>query len=426
VDLHEALISLNTERDNWFKGIETKYPEYYSFKHGYWNKSLEELKKEKIKEDELLIDYVQFDSLFYVISVSKEKELSRAFIMDSTFISQLSMFKFNSDLKDLSKTDEVLNVLYKLLIRDEIEFHGPSIQKITISTDSNLSAFPFEILLADDYLVKKYDFRYIHSVDFNYKHFGKPKKPIGVFAPQYNALKAIDVSYNQPLAMLVRDGEWMLPGAQEESAMIASLFDGEIFTGGLSSLSNFILEAPNYRSLHLSMHTIASDSVKSGFALVFPNESISTDFDLLKDNDIYDLKLNAEMVVLSACNTGKGTYKKGIGVKSLANSFFYAGVPSTVMSFWKVPDEQTSIIMINFYENLKKGNSKSNALRNAKIDYLNNVQTDELKHPYYWSGFVLIGNDDPIDLSNKAMLYKYLGLFIFLIIATYLIFFKRK
>jgi CHAT domain-containing protein len=110
---------------------------------------------------------------------------------------------------------------------------------------------------------------------------------------------------------------------------------------------------------------------------------------------IYNLKLNAEMAVLSACNSGTGKMQKGEGMMSLARGFIYAGCPSIVMTLWQVTDKSSSELMTSFYRYLKKGKSKQEAMRLAKIDYLE--QADDLtSNPYFWSGFVVLGDSHPI------------------------------
>ena len=84
----------------------------------------------------------------------------------------------------------------------------------------------------------------------------------------------------------------------------------------------------------------------------------------------------------------------------MARAFTYTGVPSTIMSLWKVPDKETSIIMTSFYNYLKQGETKDKALQLAKLDYLNNTDDVALKHPYYWSGFVVTG--DTIAVKNEG------------------------
>ena len=120
----------------------------------------------------------------------------------------------------------------------------------------------------------------------------------------------------------------------------------------------------------------------------------------LTASEIYTSKSKVNLAVLSACNTGFGKIEKGEGVMSMARAFHYSGIPSVLMSLWKVPDQETKTIMIDFYRYLKKGKSKSEALRMAKLSYLKKNDNSDLAHPYYWSGFVINGNTDPLEINN--------------------------
>src|SRR5207249_10940322 len=91
---------------------------------------------------------------------------------------------------------------------------------------------------------------------------------------------------------------------------------------------------------------------------------------LLQFSDILDLKLNADLVVLSACETGLGRLRDGEGIVGLTRAFLYAGASSAAVSLWKVEDQSTSLLMERFYQNLKRGLSKSEALRQAKLDIM--------------------------------------------------------
>jgi CHAT domain-containing protein len=127
------------------------------------------------------------------------------------------------------------------------------------------------------------------------------------------------------------------------------------------------------------------------------------------------------MAVLSACNTGMGKYKNGEGIMSLSRALTYAGVKSSVYSLWQVPDKETSQIMISFYENLKEGQSKDEALANAKRTFIKNNPMKN--HPFYWAGFVVNGDISPV-IENYFIWKMFGGILLF----TVLIFitFKRK
>ena len=186
----------------------------------------------------------------------------------------------------------------------------------------------------------------------------------------------------------------------EEAGFIAELFNGTTFLNEAATETAFKINAKKFSTLHLSMHAIMDEADPMNSRLLFYNDTTTLDDGLLYAHELYNMKLNADMVVLSACNTGQGQLAKGEGVMGISRAFAYAGTPSTIMSLWKVPDESTSKIMVAFYKHLKDGASKSEALRKAKLDYLDSVIAPEQTHPYYWAGFILMGNDDPVSLKN--------------------------
>lgn len=107
---------------------------------------------------------------------------------------------------------------------------------------------------------------------------------------------------------------------------------------------------------------------------------------------------NANLVALSACNTNTGKVYAGEGVASLARSFLYAGAQSTLTSLWEIPDFSTSQIVTSFFEYLDVKN-KSEALQQAKLNYLNNAD-EHLSNPKYWAGLVITGDDSSIKLDS--------------------------
>ena len=103
------------------------------------------------------------------------------------------------------------------------------------------------------------------------------------------------------------------------------------------------------------------------------------------------MPVNADLVVLSACETGIGEQQRGEGVLSLARAFAFAGAKSIVASLWSVNDQSTMQIMDNFYKEIKAGKPKNIALANAKRSYL--LQNPGLgAHPFFWAGFVALGD----------------------------------
>ena len=129
-------------------------------------------------------------------------------------------------------------------------------------------------------------------------------------------------------------------------------------------------------------------------SLAFTENKDSLEDNFLQAYEISRLHLKADMVVLSACETGFGKFEQGEGVVSLARSFMYAGVPSLIVSLWQVNDQSTAIIMDVFYKNLAQGMNKAEALRQAQLSWLKlkNPDYEHPEHPYYWAAFDLVGH----------------------------------
>ncbi len=142
---------------------------------------------------------------------------------------------------------------------------------------------------------------------------------------------------------------------------------------------NFKENANNYGILHLAMHGLLNDQDPMFSKLLFiQNDTLEGGF--LNAAEIYDL--NAQLAVISACNTASGKINRGEGIMSLSRAFMYAGCPSIVASLWKAPDAATSKIMVHFYENLNKGLTKSEAIRQAKLAYLED-NPGISSHPFF-------------------------------------------
>lgn len=206
-----------------------------------------------------------------------------------------------------------------------------------------------------------------------------------------------------------------LANADLEINSILDIFNGKAFID--SSKETFLRQANQFSILHLAMHSTIDDVNPEYSSLNFYGEEQNN---RLFISELYNETLNANMVVLSACDTGNGLYENGEGVISLSRAFTYAGVPSTVMSLWKVPDKETSQIMVSFYEYLKEGKPKNKALQLAKLEYLNTTDDEVLKHPYYWAGFVISGDTSAITSSTNYMLWALIGVIIVLLIGLIL------
>lgn len=137
-------------------------------------------------------------------------------------------------------------------------------------------------------------------------------------------------------------------------------------------------------------------------------------------SELYNLNINPDLVVLSACQTGIGKLYKAEGAMSVARGFQFAGAQNLLFSLWKVNDFTTSVFMSDFYKNIKNDQTYLEANTNAKLDFLNNKSIpNEKKSPYYWSSFVYYGS---ISKEVKSVYYNYYVISLFILIGLFLVY----
>ena len=374
--------------------------------------------QKRIKKNEIVIKYILTDRSAFAYTIGAEKisliELSNNGPEIKKLVSDylIALKNINPDFITLSKS--LNNILIHPL---NLENNG----SLVIIPDGFLSNLPFETLLANDmkYLVQTYSVSYAYSLKLfdiqkNFKE--NTKGLLAAFSPDYN-LQYANASAYEDLKYLVRSGSYELKGAKAEAEHINSIFGGDLFLGNMASKENFLEKCSEYDILHLAMHAIVNEEDSDLSSLIF------SDNERLYLSELYNMRIPAHLAVLSACDTGSGELKDGEGVQSLSRAFTYAGVKSTVMSLWPVPDRETSVIMSKFYNHLKAGKSKDEALQLAKVNYLNDVSESELKHPYYWAGFIISGDVAPLKSGLNFWWYVAIGLGIILLLFWYL---KRK
>ena len=195
----------------------------------------------------------------------------------------------------------------------------------------------------------------------------------------------------------LEDGKFIpLPGTRQEAEAILKLVPEDSqktyafdFDANLSNATNPQLS--QYRIVHFATHGIfhPQSPESSGVVLSLVDKNGNTVNGFLRLHEIFNLKLPAEIVVLSACQTGKGKEIKGEGLVGLTRGFMYAGSPRVLVSLWKVDDQATAEIMTRFYRlMLEQKLSPAEALREAQLEM---QQETEWQYPYYWAAFVLQG-----------------------------------
>ena len=292
------------------------------------------------------------------------------------------------------------------------------INTLIIIPDGMLHFLPFETLRIWDegkaiYLVEKYNISYGPSStslsllrekprrlksEETLLAFGDPLERGGILtegAPQ-------TISADLPGA--VQSGARFvfprLPYSRQEVLNIARLFAPQnraIFMQGAATEA-IIKKTPleKYDVVHFACHGLFDEKYPFRSALVLSPDQNQEEDGLLQVREIYGLRMNAGLVVLSACHSGNGTLERGEGLFGLTRTFFYAGARAVLSSIWSVNDRSTAIFMEDFYKCLVRGEDKITALRMTKLKMLKSGRS----HPYYWAGFVLNGDPAPLWFSE--------------------------
>ncbi len=397
------------------KTFETDYPDYYRLKYDLRVEDVAAVQRDLLYPDMALVEYFVGNSAVYIFTIRKQDysvlEVKKDFPLEQ-WVSQLreGMTAFQTgqgmeakyDSLSALYTDAASNIYKKLVA--PIAAKLPA--KVIFIPDGVLGYVPFEALLVEKpdnptrwpqhhYLLNDHSVSYCYSAtmlrEMLYrKHQQQPALGFLGFAPAYDGdTTLLDSLFRYDDGM--RKDLKALPYSGEEVYRVAKMLKGQAVVGAAASRAAFTEQAGQARILHLATHGQANDRAGDYCFLVFAGETDSAENELLYARDIYNLQLNADLVTLSACETGIGELQGGEGIISLARAFAYAGAKSIVTSLWSVSDAKTKDLMIDFYKNLRKGMLKDDALRQAKLDFLKRNR-GQAAHPFYWAGFVGIGN----------------------------------
>ncbi|MGE0090404.1 MAG: CHAT domain-containing protein [Bacteroidales bacterium] len=415
---NNLLFELSETKALFTEKIEKNYPEYYRLKYDSSNVDLKRIQK-LLHRNDVIIEYSLGSSSLFTFVITKNKYYLHFQPIDSVFyhaIDTLILSVAQNNLANHTQADYMVFkktsfALYNYLIKPIANYLNH--KELIIIPDQKLAYIPFEVLIKENsdenslkynalpYLLFDNPISYSYSAKL-YSDNNHRKKSTGhkliALAPEYKNQETLN-SITLQTRQQYREKLFPLKGTKEEAIKIAQLLNGDTLLNENASEYNFKKLASDYDILHLAMHTILNDKdpMFSKMAFSVNNDSIEDGF--LNTFEVYNLNLNCRMAVLSSCNTGSGLLNKGEGVMSLARGFIYAGCPSIIMTLWTVEDKSGVKLMVEFYRSLMKGNNKAKSLQKAKINFLENA--DPLKsHPYYWSGYVAIGNKLPL-FSNQ-------------------------
>ena len=440
-DFESRYFTLQTEYNGLIDEIEKNYPRYYDLKYQTKTASVSELQT-GLDPQTTVVEYFLGERSIYLFTVAKGLFEITTVPKDTLFETQIERLRYGIE-KDAGEGEYELYVtnahkLYRLLIQPVQ--HYLKTKSLILIPDGAIAYLPFEALLTEEvsdtksedyltlpYLLKRYDISYANSANLLLKLItqspASPSKDYLAFAPIFldslvvgsraaelvRANHEFDLSRTSYFATLPASRDEVL-GIQKLfrenysffNRLIDWMFDKKtrVYLDNQADEETLKKEAlKDYRYVHFATHGFANRNAPGLSGLVLAQDSTSSEDDVLFLQEIYNLELNADLVTLSACESGTGKLAKGEGLLSLSRGFLYAGAKNLLVSLWEAPDRLTCELMLAFYEEMLNGKSKAEALRKAKERLINGqyqtidsqVRIPDYAKPFYWAPFILIG-----------------------------------
>jgi len=396
--------------------------------------TIEELRNNVLREDEVLLEYSVIRNQIVIFVVSKENFKVLVHVAISPSELEVQIKKIRTSIIDPGKIFDKKSAyhLYNHLFRPVEEYLNHA-KVIYIVPDNALYHLPFEVLVTsnknannfEDFLLNRpYNFVYIpsasilRSIRTDTRRMQKRANQslfLGFGDPVYPKKEKIqNMVENTGFDTLQFE---RLPYTGDEILAIGALYGLEAASDDINlrwkasetRVKEYVLT--KYRNIHFATHGILGDEIEGIWqqpSLVLSPNGEKEDPHCQGKNDgflqmseVFNLSMNADLVTLSACRTGLGDLVKGEGIVGLTRAFLYAGTPSVIVSLWNVNDLSTAKFMKLFYRNLMNGMNKAEALVKTKRWMIKRAyHTDEYgnvyryQHPFYWAPYIMVGDHE--------------------------------
>ncbi len=404
----ESLLNARDSLNTWIKNLEERHPKYYQLKYADQVPSLEDL-QQMLPSGEVLLEYFVGQEHLYVFKVDQTGLNLYELPLPNRLTERIQRWRRSIEQYQqvgqdrtalLAQYQKEAYLLYQDLLAPVL---SPMmvVDRLTIISSGILDLVPFEALLTRPlngslplseypYLLQSYNISYSYSAALQWRlsKLARSTTSKAGFAPSFG-----------------QQSGW--PQLSCSASLLQNTIGqsgGRILAGHEASIAQFQQLAPQFGLLHLATHAQANPDEGDFSYIVFSDGRSGHDSLFAKDLYLYDLE--AELVILSACETALGTLYNSEGVISLARAFHYAGARSVLTTLWRINEGANCHLLEQFYAALDEGMDKKEALRSAKLAYLETADA-RAAHPVYWAGFQLLGNPRPM---KKPIHWAYYGL----------------
>ena len=431
--LEKDLSALRSEHEEILRTVELNHPQYATLTGVKEPLTLDDVQERVLDDGIVLIEYLVGEEHTVVWVVGKHSLHFEEIDIRRTELDSM-VRKWRQPFKDIKegRIDNLADVGFDMELSHELyvrifhplEQYLDSGDALMIVPDGILHYLPFEALVVAldgkdydrktvfseyegvEFLVEKYPVAYSPSASILDPNLKRPQvemerqdKLIAFGNPDFGSDRdqGERAGKDDYLSLLIRDSKgWVfspLPRSEEEVHEITRIMNpSQKFLKGQAKEEFFKQDAGEFEIIHLATHGILEEKQPLYSRIVLAQDDDPAEDGFLQTFEIFNMDLKADLVVLSACETGLGEFSAGEGLIGLTRAFMYAGAPSVIVSLWSV-DESTCRLMRAFYKNLKKGMTKTEALREAKIKLIHTRDGGmSYAHPFLWAPFVLVGD----------------------------------
>ncbi|MFK7972416.1 MAG: CHAT domain-containing protein [Bacteroidia bacterium] len=403
--IQSEMFLADKKRNQFFRELKADYPHYYQLKYASPEPAFSAIKP-LLDHDTWLVSYYFMEKSIQVFALNADTVIQWNVPLSDSLEHNIARWKEQITDQKLAErasfAKRAASEYARLTAGLNNVLLGPVMERnpknLCIVPDELLSGMPFGTLSlspsqAEDfqdipYLIKTLNISYLPAANallMPRQQHDRNGRYIG-FAPSYRGFYDNDQS---------RGARGPLLYNEEEVDFASKIIDGTAVLGEKASKKAFLQKAPGAGLIHLALHAFVDEEDPMQSALFF-SESEELKPDALRAFEIYALSLQADLTILSACQSGDGPVTNAEGILSLGRAFQYAGCSNMLVTQWKMDDKASLKMMKSFFQQLDQ-KPVSHALKDAKLSYL---EEEDLTHPYYWGGWILVGENKYIDIKR--------------------------
>ncbi len=412
-EINKNLEELEGQMESLRREIREASPIYANLRYPK-TMTLDEAQNELLNSETACFAYLLGKESSFGFAITR-KEI-RSFPLPSRKEVQALVQEYLKAITDVTNQDFYLGKkLYDILIRPGLNNKA---KRLIIVPDDVLYFLPFETLLRNDkekrWLIKDFAIAYVPSmsslrelIDRRIKNGHRAEKDILALGdPSFGANEIEpapgggDLLQENGPSQEMRYSRLKYSGLEIEK--IAALFKPAkriiLERNGASEENLKSQNLADFRIIHFATHAFVDDRKPARSSIVLALDQDPQEDGFLQTREIFNLKMQADLVVLSACQTGLGQLIQGEGIEGLSRAFFYAGASSVLFSLWAVNDQASYQLLERFYIHLRSANPVMDSLRLAKLEM---IDSEVLDHPYYWAGFIVSGNAEKMIFPRR-------------------------